>query len=97
MQPLCLTSYPKAQCLLGDRGYDANWFRDALQEKGIKSCIPGRKLRNEPIKFDKRRYRRRNPIEIMFGRLKDWRRIATLYDRCRTAFFAAIALAATVC
>lgn len=60
-----LDELPKAQWLLGDRGYDADWFRDALQEKGIKPCIPGRKSRNEPIKPDKRRYR----IEIMFGHL----------------------------
>ena len=91
-----LDELPKAQWLLADRGYDADWFRDALQEKGIKPCIPGRKSRNEPIKYDKRRYRRRNRIEIMFGRLKDWRRVATRYDRCPTAFFSAIALAATV-
>jgi transposase len=55
-----LDELPKAQWLLADRGYDADWFRDALQAKGIKSCIPGRKSRNEPIKYDKRRYRRRN-------------------------------------
>ncbi len=65
-----LDELPKAQWLLGDRGYDADWFRDALEEKGTKPCIPGRKSRNEPIKYDKRRYRRRNRIEIMFGRLQ---------------------------
>lgn len=43
-----------------------------------------------------RRYKRRNLIEIMFGRLKDWRRVATRYDRCPKAFFSAVALAATV-
>ena len=91
-----LDDLPKAQWLLGDRGYDADWFRDALQEKGIKPWIPGRKSRLKPIKYDKRRYRSRNRIEIMFGRLKDWRRVATRYDRCPTVFFSAIALAATV-
>ena len=55
-----------------------------------------RRSRNEPVKYDKRRYRRRSRIEIMFGRLKDWRRVATRYDRCPTAFFSAVALAATV-
>ncbi|MFD2440702.1 transposase [Paracoccus kondratievae] len=39
---------------------------------------------------------RRNRIEIMFGRLKDWRRVATRYDRCPETFFSAIMLAATV-
>jgi transposase len=91
-----LDELPKAQWLLGDRGYDADWFRHALQAKGIKPCIPGRKSLTEPIKYDKRRYRRRNRIEIMLGRLKDWRRVATRYDRCPAAFFSAIALAATV-
>ncbi|WP_184027349.1 IS5 family transposase [Sphingomonas yantingensis] len=91
-----LDDLPNAQWLLGDRGYDADWFRDALQAKGIQPCIPGRRSRNEPVRYDKRRYRRRSRIEIMFGRLKDWRRVATRYDRCPTAFFAAIALAATV-
>jgi len=73
-----LGSLPKAEWLLADRGYDADWFRDALKDKGIKPCIPGRKSRGKPIKHDKRRYKRRNRIEIMFGRLKDWRRVATL-------------------
>jgi transposase len=64
-----LDDLPKARWLLGDRGYDADWFRDALQAKGIEPCIPGRKSRLEPVKYDKRRYRRRSRIEIMFGRL----------------------------
>ena len=78
-----LDSLPKAQWMLADRGYDADWFRDASQEKGITPCIPGRKIRNKTVKYDKRRYKRRNRIEIMFGRLKDWRRVATRYDRKR--------------
>jgi transposase len=49
-----------------------------------------------PIKYDKRGYRGRSGIDVMFGRLKDWRRVATRYDRCPTVFPSAIALAATV-
>ena len=93
---LMIDAFPKARALLADRGYDADWFRDALHAKGIKPCIPGRRSRNAAVKHDKRRYRLRNRIEIMLGRLKDWRRVATRYDRCPTAFFSAIALAATV-
>ena len=62
-----LGSLPKAQWLLADRGYDADWFREALKDKGIKRW----KSRGKPIRHDKRRYKRRNRIEIMFGRLKD--------------------------
>jgi transposase len=43
-----LGSLPKAEWLLADRGYDADWFRDALKDKGIKPCIPGRKSRGKP-------------------------------------------------
>ncbi len=64
-----LDSLPRAQWLLGDRAYHADWFREALQAKGITPCIPGRKSRTEPIRYDKRRYKSRNRVEIMFGRL----------------------------
>ena len=91
-----LASFTRHRASARPRGYDADWFRDALQAKGIMPCIPGRKTRTEPIRYDKRRYKRRNRIEIMFGRLKDWRRVAIRYDRCPTVFLSAIALAATV-
>ncbi|MFT8462226.1 IS5 family transposase [Acetobacter persici] len=91
-----LDGLPPAEWMLADRGYYADWFRNAVKEKGIKPCIPGRKSRGKPIKYDNRKYKRRNRIEIMFGRLKDWRRVATRYDRCPTVFFSAICLAATV-
>ncbi|WP_408860550.1 MULTISPECIES: IS5 family transposase [Asaia] len=91
-----LDSLPMAQWMLAERGYDADWFRDALEGKGIKPRIPGRKSCGKPVKYDKRKYKRRNRIEIMFGRLKDWRRVATRYDRCPTVFFSAICFAATV-
>lgn len=87
---------PKADWLLADRGHDADWLRKASEDKGIKACIPGRSSRKKTVKYDKRRYKRRSRIEIMFGRLKDWRRVATRYDRCPETFFSAIALTATV-
>lgn len=86
----------KAEWLLADRGYDADWFRETLKDKGIKPCMQGRKSRAKPIEHDKRRYKRRNRIEIMFGRPKDWRRVATRYGRCPKIFRSAIALTAVV-
>jgi transposase len=91
-----LDEVPKAQWLLGDRGYDADWFRDALQTKGIQPCIPGRRSRNEPVRYDKHQYRRRSRIEMIIGRLKDWRRVATRYDRCANIFLSPNAVAATI-
>ena len=72
-----LSELQEADWLIADRGYDADWFRDALKDKEIRPCIPGRKGRKTTVKYDKRRYKRRNRIEMMFGRLKDWRGIAT--------------------
>ena len=91
-----MNGLPEADWLLADRGYDADWFRETLVDKGTKPCIPGRKSRKKAAKYDKRRYKRRNRIERMFGRLKDRRRVATRYDRSPTVFLSAIALAATV-
>jgi len=45
-----LDSLPPAQWLLAERGYDADWFREGLKNKGIKACIPGRKSRTKPVK-----------------------------------------------
>ncbi|WP_323042713.1 transposase [Gemmobacter sp.] len=71
--------------------------KDSRYERGTTGGqVTGRKSRGKPVKHDKRRYKRRNRIEIMFGRLKDWRRVATRYDRCPKVFLSAIALAATV-
>ena len=87
---------PAAKHFLADRGYDADWLRNQLIEKGITSCIPSRKNRKEPLSYDKERYKLRHKIEIMFGRIKDWRRIATRFDRSPTVYLSAIALAALV-
>ena len=91
-----LGSLPAAEWMIADRGYDADWFREALKDKGISPCIPGRKSRGKAVRYDKRRYRRRNRVEIMSGRLKDRRRIAIRYDLCPKTFLSAGALAATV-
>ena len=59
----------EADWLLTDRGYDADWFREGLIEKGTRPCIAGRKSRKVTIKYDKRRYKRPNCIERMFGKI----------------------------
>ena len=93
---LMLHALPPAKEMLGDRGYDANWFRDGLAERGIAACIPSKANRKIPIPHDRVLYRQRHKIENMFGKLKDWRRIHTRYDRCAHTFFSAICIAATV-
>jgi transposase len=93
---LLLDALPPAATLIADRGYDSNGFRAALADKRIAPCIPPRRNRTSPPPYDATLYKQRHKIEIMFGRLKDWRRIATRYDRCAHTFFSAICIAATV-
>ena len=94
---LMIDALPQAKAMLGDRGYDADWFRAALAERGITACIPSKTNRKIPIPHDTVLYRQRHRIENMFGKLKDWRRIHTRYDRCAHTFMSAISIAATVC
>ena len=93
---LMIDAFPKARVLLGDKGYDADWFRQVLTARGITPCIPSKTNRKIHIPHDKALYRQRHKIENMFGRLKDWRRIHTRYDRCAHTFMSAICIAATV-
>ncbi|CDG38894.1 Mobile element protein [Asaia bogorensis] len=76
-----LDSLPAAEWLLADRSYDTDWFKDGLEEKGVRPCIPGLRSRTTPMSYNKRKY---------------WHRVATRYDRCPTGFFSAVCLAATV-
>ena len=91
-----LSSLPEADHLLADRGYDADWFRNALIERDIQPCIPSRKCRKVAIPHDATLYRQRHRIENAFARLKNWRRVATRYDRCADLFLSACALAAII-
>jgi transposase len=91
-----LDALPKELWTLAEHGYGAGRHRLALQARGIMPCILGRRSRSITVKYDKRRYRSRSHFEIMFGRLKDWCRVATRYDRCPLFFFSTIRLAATV-
>jgi len=91
-----LSALPPAKRLLADRGYDADWFRQALDDKGIAACIPARRGRKKPAKHDAVLYKQRHRIENLFARLKDWRRIATRYDRCGELYLSAICIASTV-
>ncbi|WP_458395634.1 IS5 family transposase [Rhizobium ruizarguesonis] len=93
---LMLKVLPKAKALLADKEYDADWFRDALADRKITACIPSRANRKVPILHDPVLYKKRHKIENIFGKLKDWRRIHTRYDRCAHTFFSSICIAAAV-
>ncbi len=91
-----LGDLPQAKLLIADKGYDSNWFRDALRLLGIRACIPSRSNRKRIIPHNLKLYKERNKVERIFNKLKDWRRVATRYDRCAHTFFSTTALAAKV-
>jgi len=82
-----------ARYLLADKGYDADALRRSLREKGVTPVIPGRSNRKRKINSDENRYRERHLVENAFCRLKDFRRVATRYDKLARNFFSAAALA----
>ncbi len=82
--------------LIADRGYDADRLRCTLRAKGTIPVIPGRRSRKRPIRHDERRYRDRWRIEAAFCRLKDFRRVATRYDKLALNFLSAVILAAII-
>jgi transposase len=80
--------------LIADRGYDANHLRRFLAEQQAEAVIPSTTSRRTPIPYDAVAYRDRNRIERMWCRLKDWRRIATRYDKLARNYLSATYLAA---
>ena len=85
--PAVLAEAPgRVRRLAADKGYDADWLRANLREKGITPIIPGKHGRKRKNRHDKRRYRERWGIEATFKRLKDFRRIATRYDTTSLSF-----------
>src|SRR3546814_16674508 len=87
---------PPSAELVADKGYDSQALREWLEARGTQAVIPPRRNRKIQYDYDKVIYRQRNVIERMFCRLKDWRRIATRFDRNIKNFMSAVALAAAV-
>ncbi|NWG70101.1 MAG: transposase [Parvularculaceae bacterium] len=94
--PLFADAIRGAGFLIADKGCDANSFRRSLREAGMRPVIPGRSNRKRLIDDDKERYRDRHLIENAFCRLKDFRRVATRYDKLSRNFLSAAALAILV-
>ena len=85
-----------AKRMLGDKAYDSAELRQDLGERGTKPVIPNKSNRRQPFSFSKRLYRMRWRIETAFNRLKDFRRIATRYDRLARNYLASVCLAAAL-
>ena len=82
--------------LVGDKGYDCDAFRQWLLERGIKPCIPPRSNRKNPSAYSKPSYRKRHVVENFFERIKNFRRVATRYDKLAETYLGFVCLASTI-
>jgi transposase len=82
--------------LLGDKAFDADWLRADLDDRGAAAVIPPRSNRKAVIDYDKEMYRWRHLVENYFAKIKEFRSIATRYDKTAESFSANINLAAAV-
>ena len=80
--------------LLADKGYDAGHLRRRLAAQGVEAVIPSTTSRRAPIPYDAVAYRERNRVERMWCRLKDFRRVATRYDKLARNYLAGVLIAA---
>jgi transposase len=93
---LLLPLIPAGALVMADRGYDTNAVRHAIESRGATPNIPPKVARRWKPCFSRVLYRGRNAMERMFGRLKDFWRIATRYDKLAANFLAAVYLAAAI-
>lgn len=94
--PLFRMIADRVQALLADRGYDADAIRAEIAIAGTQAVIPAKKGRRTPALHDQRKYRLRNQIERLFNKLKNWRRVATRYDKSKSSYLGFVSLASAL-
>ncbi len=92
----CVGLIPGVKQLLADKGYDSDAIRAFLEKRGLKAVLPGKANRRKKIRHDKKAYKGRNVVERCFCRLKEFRRIASRYDKLAQNFFSALCFVATL-
>src|SRR3954454_5088058 len=92
----CLELMPPPRFVIADKGYDSAPLRQWLLQRGSEAVIPPRRNRKVLYPYNRTLYRQRNVIERTINRIKDWRRIATRYDRNVVVYLASLFIVATV-
>ena len=83
----------RIEAFLADRGYDADAIREEIAAAGVEAVIPAKANRRAPAPHNRAKYRWRNLIERLFNKLKNWRRVATRYDKTKESYLGFVALA----
>jgi transposase len=93
MAELLLKELPAGADVIADKGYDADWIRDLIEDQECTPHIPPKSNRYDGITYSKTKYKKRNLIERCFNKLKQFRHIATRYDRNPLNYLAMIKIA----
>ena len=96
MAMLLLNELPAGADVIADKGYDADWIRELIEDQNCTPVIPPKSNRYDGITYSKRKYKKRNLIERCFNKLKHFRRFATRFDRLARHFLAFTHLAASM-
>ena len=91
--PLFRMLEDQIEALLADKGYDADAIREEIEAAGVEAVIPAKSNRRMPIPHDREKYRCRNLVARLFSKLKNWRRVATRYDKTKKSYLGFVALA----
>jgi transposase len=83
----------KIEAFLGDKGYDSDAIREELAKAEVEAVIPAKSNRKSPAPHDREKYRWRNLVERLFNKLKNWRRVATRYDKTKESYLGFVAIA----
>lgn len=94
--PLMRMITDRIDALLADKGYDADAIRQELTDAEIEPVIPAKGNRRNPAPRDRVKYRWRNRIERLFSKLKNWRRVATRYDKTADSYMGFVSLASAL-
>ena len=84
----------KPEAVLGDKGYDSDAFAKAVEDRGAEVVIPPRSNRKTPREYDEVVYKERNKVERCINRLKQFRRVATRYEKTSRNFLGMVLFAA---
>ncbi len=95
-QAIPLLTGLEAGAVIADKGYESNRVLDFVRDSGAEAVIPPKSNRREPWEYDRELYKQRNLIERAFNKLKQWRRIATRYDRRSLYLLSALYLVSSV-
>ncbi len=82
--------------LLADKAFDADWLREELDKRGVSVVIPPRSNRKQQIEYDKEMYKWRHLVENYFAKIKEFRGIATRYDKTDSSYAANLNLVAAI-